>query len=394
MSRPLLLLALLSIPAGCASPWQPVAVHDRWTLYERPEDPIERGGYESAFERAFDAVEALLGPFEERVDVHAWDGSVPASSETVAERQQSAGGGLDPGVHEIPGIGPARIQAWHARRRAGGWLNLSPSGVFTGVADTGTAVHELVHARLGELDAALPLWFEEGMASFLGDGAAVDGRWIVDGLACWPLRELAEEALDDDDLARLLDLDATRESSVRDNVLVHFLGWALVFDLQRKEGPLEWTAWRPALDALAGPERVRHARARLNRTLDPSTPMIWLERLDDPDPARRFACAKGTWKLRSAPVLARLLESLEREANDEVAVALAINALAASGELELSRDALADVRRRALPVLVDARLPSAQERDAAFALHVAWRDGDASAVSRAAFDALARFWEE
>jgi hypothetical protein len=36
-------------------------------------------------------------------------------------------------------------------------------------------VHELVHARVSEENAKLPLWFEEGLASLFGDGALYDG---------------------------------------------------------------------------------------------------------------------------------------------------------------------------------------------------------------------------
>ena len=73
-------------------------------------------------------------------------------------------------------------------------------------------MHELVHARLAQEGVELPLWFEEGVATFLGDGALVSGRWVVDGLACWPLRELQKARPRGAELRRLLARDTQQRA--------------------------------------------------------------------------------------------------------------------------------------------------------------------------------------
>src|SRR5690606_18929346 len=146
--------------------------------------------------------------------------------------------------------------------------------------------------------------------------------WVIDGLACWPWRELAGLHLSDEDLSRLLSIRAEHDHSVHENVLVHFVGWAIVFDLAREDGTLDWSAWLETFRA--APDPLAEARRRLQRTLDRDTPLEWLSRLEDPDPAVRLAAAKGTWKLRSRAAVVRLLEALRRELHPEVRVALAV----------------------------------------------------------------------
>ena len=100
---------------GACSSWRPVAKHERWTLFEQGGQTVSADRYAAAFDPAFQAVEEVLGPFEGHVAVHAWGkGSDPA------------GGHLHAGVHQVPGIGPARIQAYHAR----GGGAFGRSGVF------------------------------------------------------------------------------------------------------------------------------------------------------------------------------------------------------------------------------------------------------------------------
>lgn len=378
--RRLLVLTLLAL-AGCTS-WRPVATHERWTLYERPERAVGRDRFAAAFEPAFAAVEEVLGPFERRVDVHAWEGQLDEPRAGARSRR-----GVGTGVHQVPGIGPARIQAYHAR--AGGAFGRS--GVFIGAPDPGTAVHELVHARFAELDTELPLWFEEGLAGLLGDGVLIDGRWQVDGLACWPRRELAEEALSDADLERLLSLEASDRSDVRDNVLVHFVGWAVVFDLYRESGGrVEWRRWLEELEAAP----VGEIRRRIERSLATSTLNAWLGRLEHPDPAVRLATAKGLWKLRSRRVLAGLLRSVELEPDPEVRVGLAVNLLAAAGELSLSWRRWREVEGAVRGALRAASLADPREQRAANDLYRAYRRGNESSVAQTALEGLARFWEE
>lgn len=368
---------LVAWTGGCAS-WRSVERFERWTLYEAPGRAVPTREYEAAFEIAFEAVEAVLGPFGERVRVYAWDSRearpAPASARETA-------------VHEVPGIGPARIQAYHLR---GGHFPFSYSGVFIGVPDPGTAAHELVHARLAEEDPSLPLWFEEGVATILGDGALWRGRWYVDGLACWPLRELREEELDDAYLGHLLALGASDESSVRDNVLVHFVGWAIVFDLYRETGVLDWRAWYERFDH---EHALRDARARLDRTLAPETVERWLARLDSPDPACRLAAAKGTWKLRSKPAFERLVVALEDEVDDEARVGLAVNALATAGEVRAPWRTRRRLDLAVAAVLREAQLDDPAELEALRELERAYLRFDGELAQRA-LARLARFWEE
>src|SRR5262249_55123575 len=155
--------------------------------------------------------------------------------------------------------------------------------------------------------------FEEGLASLYGDGAIYDQRWIVDGLACWQLRELRDQQIDDVELAHLLALTARDDYDARENLLVHFVGWAIVFDARREVPDGDWSAWFSAFERGAAEHgAVAEARARLTRTLDPASLNDWLERLRDPDPAVRFATAKGLWKLRNVDVIDRMLDALDR----------------------------------------------------------------------------------
>jgi hypothetical protein len=382
-------LALLACTAVCSamstgcSSWTKVRHYDQWTLYEFPGSEISPDAYEAAFEPAFVAVEEVLGPFEDRVRVHAWRGSVQVNAYGSAIRH-----GEDAGLHQIPGIGPARIQAYHAR---GGSSLFSPSGVFIGVPDAGTAVHELVHARLAEDAHELPLWFEEGLASLLGDGMLVRDRWVVDGLSYWPWRELREETFSDEELDVLLSLSASDESSVKENVLVHFVGWAIVFDLYRESGSLDWQHLYAEFDHEA---TLADARQRLKRTLRAEMPAEWLVKLQHPDAGVRLSTIKGCWKLRSREVLDLLLAALETEEDPEVQVGLAVNALAAVGEVRLGWRMWRRVMSAVLTPLRDAQLPDADEQQAAHDLFQAYQQGKGASSAQDALDRLARFWEE
>ena len=372
------------ILTGCAA-WRPAVEADDWTLYVREGDAVATDRFTAALEPAVAAVEARLGPFERPVRVHAWHGGLDLQTgnrgRIVAEADEAL-------VQEVAGIGPMRVRAFHAR--GGGPFSPTPAGVFLGEPDAGSAVHELVHARLVELSPDLPLWFEEGVATLLGDGALVDGEWVTDGFACWPWRELREERLDAAELARLTALTARDEHSVRDNLLVHFVGWALVFDLAREAPGAEWSEWLATARA-EDPERLAE---RVARTLDEVTVEAWLTRLDDPDPGVRLAAARGTWKLGSEDVLARLERALRSERDDRVRAALVINALAAAGKTRVSWSRWQWLRREAVPALAELELTDPTEARALRTLHAAYEAGRTDAETRAALDALAAYWEE
>src|SRR5688572_16267162 len=168
------LAALTSLSGACAS-WTPVHQNSAWTLFAKDGESVDVDRFGRALEPAFAAVESRMDPFERRVHVHAWDEAARPASEEPPK-------GPGPGdLQVIPGIGPARVRAYHVKSGA---LLFQSSGVFLGTSDVGTAVHELVHARLAEMPARLPLWFEERLASLYGDGAYFEGRWVFDGLAC------------------------------------------------------------------------------------------------------------------------------------------------------------------------------------------------------------------
>lgn len=347
-------------------------------MYAKRDAVVDADEYDRALGPAFDAVEQHLGPFEHPVDVHVWSGEdIDAAS---------LAGLTDGELDRVPGIGPARVRAFHLR---GGSNPFASSGVFLGSTDAGTAVHELVHARLSEQPGALPLWFEEGLASYLGDGALYGDRWTVDGLACWPLRELREERLSDEDLRRLLALTPQDSCDPRDNLLVHFVGWAIVFDLARENPDGSWRDWLARFQRGDG---VAEARERIARTIDDRTHVDWLDRLDDPDPAVRFAAAKGTWKLRSTTVLDRLLDRLEDEEDPDVRVAIALNALLVAGEIRLPGRQWGRMGRLVFPSLRGASPPVATEARSLARLSSAMRGRGGDTDD--ALEGLARYWEE
>jgi hypothetical protein len=228
------------------------------------------------------------------------------------------------------------------------------------------------------------------MASILGDGILIDGVWTVDGLACWPLRELADQHIDDDELARLVKLRAGEDSDTRENVLAHFVGWAIVFDLLRASGRIDCDGWLARYrDGIS----LREARERLERTLAAETVDSWLAHLSDPRPEVRAATAKGLWKLRSEHVLERLLDALETEKEPEVRVVFSINALATAGELPLRADLSGRVWRTVWPKLRRAELGDGAENRALGELMRSFRYGSRGA-SQGPLEALRRVWAE
>lgn len=374
MFRSALAIAAALCASSCAS-WKPVEHFEGWTLYGEKGREVAASEFAAAFSPAHAAVERTFGPFEGPVRVH------------VLQDDQDAGGGDLDAVHDVPGIGSARVRAYHARGDA---LFGSPAGIYSTVADAGTAVHEFAHARFAEVAPHLPLWFEEGLACFVGDGFLAGDRWVIDGLACWPLRELRDLTLDDAELARLLAMRPSEDEDVRENVLVHFVGWAIVFDLHRESGAFDWRAWA---EHEAPTMSVAEARERITRTLSESTEMEWLERLSDDDPAVRIAAAKGMWKLRSRKVVETLLDALENEEDPETRVALAINVLAAAGEMRLSGRLSGRMWRACWPVVKNGELADPAENAALEELHRSfrWRGG---VDSQRALDGLKRFWAE
>jgi hypothetical protein len=375
--------ASVAIVAGCsASGWHASESYDRWTLYGRTGERVDAAAYRAAFDPAFRAVEDALGRFTQHVSVYASadDGSQRGTGD---DRIGEIG---DDSVHEIPGIGPARVRAFHSRDSG---LFSTPSGIFVSAPEAGTAAHELVHARFAEEELDLPLWLEEGIACFLGDGFLYDGRWVVDGLACWPLYELGEQRVSDDELARLVRLHARDDVDARTNVMVHFTGWAIVFDLFREGGKLDVAAWRACYAHGIDPSE---ARTRLDRTLAPDTALEWLKRLDDPRPEVRLAAAKGVWKLRSVPVVSRLLEALRNEKDPTVEVGLAINALAAAGEMRLPPSLNRRMWSLAGPAIRRAKLDDPAEQAATVQLSRSFWIGGQSA--QPPLQALRRFWAE
>lgn len=370
--RRAVLVAALGLGAASCSTWRPVETFPGWSLHSEHPGRVDVAAFQRAYDPAFAAVESIFGEFRAPVRIHAFE-----------DEDSTAGVAA---VQEVPGIGRARVRAYHTR----GAGPFGPAaGVYASSADPGTAVHELVHARIAEIDPNLPLWFEEGLAGVLGDGYLDGDRWVVDGLACWPLRELRERAPDERELARLLAVRADHGTDLRENVLVHFVGWAIVFDMYATEGRVDWPGWVDRARAMG----VAEARERLRRTLSPETEAAWLARLDHEDRGVRMATAKGLWKLRSEAVLRRLLDRIGREEDPEVKVALSINALAAAGEREPPGRLAGRMWRTVWPALRRAELADPAEEAAVEALLASFR-WRGSSDSDAALEKLQRFWAE
>ena len=376
-------LVLGLILGGCTS-WQPAAEFEGWTLYVQDGSTVDAELYSSAFDAAFEAVEGVLGSFTGDVAVHAITGSVDLHSGSHGTIIGEEGA-----VERVEGIGDTIVPAFHAR--AGGGL-FEPSGIFVTTPAVGTAVHELVHARVDELGLDLPLWFEEGLAAVMGDGILHDGRWVVDGFAFWPWVELRENPLTDRELKRLLAIGARDDHSVRDNVLVHFVGWTIVFDCLRESGGLEWESWLAELRE--SEDRFEWARTRLRRTLASATALEWLRRVSDDDPGVRLAAACGAWKVGDEEIVRLLLDRLAVEEDDEVKVCLAVNALASLGRGRVSREVERELWPTVLRALRRVELPDEGEEVAARELYRSYRRWSGRRTRQVAFDRLDRYWRE
>jgi hypothetical protein len=358
--------------------------HDAWTLYVKEGENVELEPFRAALAPAFDVVERELGPFRSPVRVHAWTGTAQLENSRTSEL--TAGDGMA----DVPGIGPARVRAFHVR---GGGSPFGASGVFLGTPEVGTAVHELVHARLAEIGEKVPLWFEEGLASMWGDGAFHEGRWVVDGYSCWPTRVLRDEQLSDKELARLLGLSAQDSYSARENLLMHFVGWAIVFDLYREDPGGAWRGWLATFrGAAARGTEVGEARRRLQRSVSEETERAWLTRLDADGAAVRLAAAKATWKLHSPSAMQALLAALEDEQDPEVRYGIALNAMLAINEISYGRNTWRRFSRLVFPVLREPSLDDPGEQLAAEEFYSSLRSRRRSTQS--ALDLLARYWEE
>ena len=379
-------LALVLALSGCTS-WQPSVEFEGWTLYVKDGQEVDPDPYSTAFEAAFVVVEDAFGPFEEDVAVHAIMGSVDLHSGNSGSITGEVGA-----VERVEGIGDAVVPAFHARGTALTFYDPKPNWIFVAVPATGTAVHELVHARVADLHLNLPLWFEEGLAAVMGDGIQREGRWIMDGFSFWPWVELREDRPTDQELRRLLQITSRDDHSVRDNVRLHFVGWAIVFDCLRETGKLDWEGWLE--EARNGQDLVSWARARLDRTLECKTMLEWVARVEDKDPAVRLATARGAWKVGDEDVLSLLLDQLQDEDDDEVKVCLAVNALASLGRGEPSRE----LERRLWPTVLGAlrrvQLPNEAEEEAVRELYRSYRRWGGRRTRQAAFDRLDRYWRE
>ena len=137
---------------------------------------------------------------------------------------------------------------------------------------------------------------------------------------------------------------------------------------------------------------LQEARRRLEHTLEPGTALAWLDRLDDPRPGVRLAAAKGVWKLRSPEVVSRLLDALRKEQDANVKVGLAINALAAAGEMRLPPSLNRRMWSLAGPAIRRAKLDDPAEQAATVQLSRSFWIGGQSA--QPPLQALRRFWAE
>ncbi len=380
----MIVAAALGLIASACSSWQHIETRERWTLYAKPGEVLDSAKFDRALEPAFRAVEAKMGPFENRVNIHAWN-----AREEVDDAPKLPSEGFER-IEDVPGIGKARVRAYHV---TGGASPFAPTGVFLGTAEVGTVVHELVHARLAEEGGGVPLWFEEGLASLWGDGAFYGGEWIVDGLACWPARVLREETIGDAELTRVMQLSATEDCTPRENLMVHFVGWALVFDLAREMPNANHRNWLAHFRSEAEKHTLLvETRTRIARSISSKTIELWLERFKDEDPGVRLAAAKGMWKLRSQKAVDALIAAMRDEEDAQVRLTLGLNALLAVGEMRVSRRTWRDMWRRVVPALGEVEVADDPERSSLeqFLAGMRGRGGR----TQEGLDGLARYWEE
>jgi hypothetical protein len=370
---------LLLVTLGCAASWRTVAVYEGWSLHERNRPSLDAGLWASEVEPARQAVVDWLGPFEEAVRVHALEAPVHLSEDgrSVVHAAEAS--------QPVPGMGTATIKGYHTRS-----TSASDSGVFVQEADSGTLVHELVHARLAELEPDLPLWFEEGVACLLADGLVVEGRWVRDGFSAWPWVELRASRPRPLELERVLARSSNEPMGVRENVLAHLVGWALVFDLWRETRSDSWQDWFEAFD---WEHPLVDAQRRLDRVLSPAVPAGWLRaRLASPSQPVRLAALRGAWKLASPETGAALLAALELEIDPEVRASLAVNLLASGPALAADAAGLRQAHEEARRALEAVELPRVDEAGAARALCRSLRGGPGD--PDVALEGLRRFWDE
>ncbi|MFT4709058.1 MAG: hypothetical protein ACI8Q9_000175, partial [Planctomycetota bacterium] len=193
--------------------------------------------------------------------------------------------------------------------------------------------------------------------------------------------------------AELLDLLAIRVSdshSVEDNLMVHFVGWALVFDLYREDPTGSWRNWLARMEA--NPE---DARMRLNRSIDEDGVRQWLKtRFDDENPAVRQAAARGVWRIGDALSLQLLSSALRKEQDMAVVATLTINILAAAGEGRFAGMGRWNGLRLPLMKLREEPFEDATERWASRRLLAGYQGYAGSEAIREAFEILSSYWQE
>lgn len=369
--------------AGCTS-WEHAVSGDDWSLYVKPGGGVNVASFEALLDPAVAAVEAELGPFRWPVRVHAWNGGVELSSGTRGVIEE----GADAGLIESD-LGTARVRAFHVKRDPFG-----AGGIFLGEPSPGSAVHELVHARFAELPD-VPLWFEEGFAMLLGDGELVrpaDGHayWVRDGLCAWPRSMLRAERPDAATIAHVLELDSSDDHSIEENLLVHFVGWALVFDLYRSDPHGTWHDWLTTFRA-----DPSTASERLERSIDRGTLLVWLnDGLSHPEEGVRLATARGQWRGAHSASLQMLSSALRHESAPEVRATLAINLLAAAGQGRFAGMGRWNGMRLPMNVLEELEFGTAADRDAAQRLLDGFRGRGRRSSIEDAFRDLERYWQE
>jgi hypothetical protein len=372
---------LLALALASCTSWRTLAAGPGYRLHAEKDVAVDAEPWKEVLPVTVRAVEAQLGPFGRPVDVHVLSGGDDAARSGIETQP----------VLEAPGLGPARVRAYHTRGAPGPFGSRPGSaGIFAREPAPGVLVHELVHARVAESDPDLPRWLEEGVATLLADGARDGERWVVDGLAAWPLAELRGARPSDPELERLLALRRGTDLDARDELLVHFVGWAIVWDLARAAPELDARAWVERLRA----EPREELRARLQRSTERGVELAHLEeRLAAEDPALRRGAALGTWKLGSPEVLELLATALEREQDPETRATLAVNLLSTASVVR-SRHGWRRAARAALPVLAEVELDDPDEnaalRDLARATRRPWlRTRGDDAMER-----LERLWRE
>lgn len=107
-----------------------------------------------------------------------------------------------------------------------------------------------------------------------------------------------------------------------------------------------------------------------------------------------MATAKGLWKLRSRAVLDKLVDAMRREVDPQVRAGLAINALAAAGEISISWRHWRYLREAVEQAMRGVVMSNPLEQEALSKLMGSYSQQGEEQAALEAMRGLSRFWQE